>query len=253
MADIADASTQVLVQGVTVRPGGKGGVSRLWERVALAAVLLLSIFTNFFLLGQGSYGNLYYAAGVRSMLDSLHNFFFVAYDPGSFVTVDKPPPGFWLQAISAKIFGFTPFSIFLPQALCGVAGIVAALALAVTPISVVTNRLRWQRSHPHRRATSNPHQQRHRSLLPARSHPHHSERDRTISEPGSKWQSRPERPDHELGHCLLPGRPCQRHTNVGEAQQPGEQSIVRLLLVFWRSTVTDTSIDSLRNVHLYCF
>ncbi len=130
---------------------------RLWSRVALGAILLLSIFMDFFLLGQNGYGNFYYAAGVRSMLDSWHNFFFISFDPGGFVSIDKPPLGFWLQALSAKIFGFTPFSLFLPQAICGVlavallyylvgrhfgemAGLVAALALAVTPISVVTNR-----------------------------------------------------------------------------------------------------------------
>lgn len=129
----------------------------LWERVALGTVLLLAIFMNFFQLGQNGYGNLYYAAGVRSMLDSWHNFFFVALDPGGFVTIDKPPLGFWLQTLSAKLFGFTAFSLFLPQALCGVlavallyvlvrrhfgvvAGLIAALALAVTPITVVTVR-----------------------------------------------------------------------------------------------------------------
>ncbi len=129
----------------------------LWGRIALGAVLLVSLFMDFFQLGQNGYGNLYYAAGVRSMTDSLHNFFFVSFDPGGFVTVDKPPLGFWLQTLSAKLFGFTPFSIFFPQALCGVlavlllyylvrrhfgfiAGLVAALALAVSPISVVTNR-----------------------------------------------------------------------------------------------------------------
>lgn len=129
----------------------------LWSRIALGAVLLVSLFMDFFQLGQNGYGNLYYAAGVRSMTDSLHNFFFVSFDPGGFVSVDKPPFGFWLQTLSAKIFGFIPFSIFLPQALCGVlavlllyylvrrhfgviAGLVAALALAVSPISVVTNR-----------------------------------------------------------------------------------------------------------------
>ncbi len=91
------------------------------------------------------------------MSDSLHNFFFVAYDPGGFVTVDKPPLGFWLQTISVKLFGFTPFSIFLPQALAGVlavlvlfslvrrhfgftAGLLAALALALSPLSVATAR-----------------------------------------------------------------------------------------------------------------
>ncbi len=94
---------------------------------------------------------------IRSMLDSWHNFFFVSFDPGGFVSIDKPPLGFWLQAASAEIFGFTPLSIFLPQAASGVlsvlllyhlvrrhfgivAGLLAALALAISPISVLTNR-----------------------------------------------------------------------------------------------------------------
>src|SRR5713226_6322607 len=88
--------------------------SWLWRRLALAGVMLISIFMNFYQLGQNGFGNLYYAAAIRSMLDSWHNFFYVAFDPGGFVSIDKPPLGFWLQAASAKIFGFTPFSIFLP-------------------------------------------------------------------------------------------------------------------------------------------
>lgn len=130
-----------------------------WTRGALATIMLVSIVLNFYQLGQTGFGNLYYAAGVRSMLDNLHNFFFVSFDPGGFVTLDKPPLGFWLQVISAKIFGFTAFSVFLPQALAGVisvwllfvlvrrhfgdvAGLIAALALALalSPISVATNR-----------------------------------------------------------------------------------------------------------------
>jgi 4-amino-4-deoxy-L-arabinose transferase-like glycosyltransferase len=131
--------------------------SSLWHRLALGGIMLISIFMNFFQLGQNGFGNLYYAAGIRSMLDNWHNFFFVSYDPGGFVTIDKPPLGFWLQVASAKVFGFTPFSVFLPQAIAGVlsmlllyylvrrhfgvvAGLLAALALALSPISVVTNR-----------------------------------------------------------------------------------------------------------------
>lgn len=137
--------------------GTRALLPRLWQRLVLSAVMLISIFVNFYQLGQNGFGNLFYAAGVRSMADSLHNFFFVSYDPGGFVTVDKPPLGFWLQAISVKIFGFTPFSIFLPQALSGVlavlvlfilvrrhfgvpAGLLAALALALSPLSVATGR-----------------------------------------------------------------------------------------------------------------
>ncbi|GCE28580.1 dolichyl-phosphate-mannose--protein mannosyltransferase [Dictyobacter alpinus] len=131
--------------------------TRLWQPVSLGIILLTSIFMNFYQLGQNGFGNTYYASAIRSMLDSWHTFFFVSLDPVGFVSVDKPPLGFWLQAASAKVFGFTPFSVFFPQALAGVlavlllyhlvrrhfgvvAGLLAALALAVSPISVVTNR-----------------------------------------------------------------------------------------------------------------
>src|SRR5215831_14135220 len=127
---------------------------RQW--LPLIGILLIATFLSFFRLSQNGYGNLYYAAAVKSMLESWHNFFFVSFDPGGFVTVDKPPLGFWIQTISAKIFGYSGFSILLPEALAGVAsvivlyilvrrafgdvaGLLAALALAVTPISVVTN------------------------------------------------------------------------------------------------------------------
>src|SRR5438128_12388895 len=78
----------------------------LWERVALGAVLLISAFVNIFQLDQQGYGNLYYAAAVKSMLENFHNSWYVSFDPGGFVTVDKPPLGLWIQAASAKVFGF---------------------------------------------------------------------------------------------------------------------------------------------------
>jgi 4-amino-4-deoxy-L-arabinose transferase-like glycosyltransferase len=131
--------------------------ARWWEGPLLGAILLLSAALNLIGLSREGYANQYYAATVRSMLANWHNFFFASFDPGGFVTVDKPPLGFMLQTISAKMFGFHGWSILLPQAFAGVAsvallyylvrrtwgplaGAVAALALAITPISVVTNR-----------------------------------------------------------------------------------------------------------------
>lgn len=128
-----------------------------WEWPILGAILAAAAALNFYGLAAEGYANSYYAATVRSMLESWRNFFFASFDPGGFVTVDKPPLGFWVQAISAKVFGFRGWSLLLPQALAGVlsaallwwlvrrawgplAGLIAALALAVTPISVVTNR-----------------------------------------------------------------------------------------------------------------
>ena len=128
-----------------------------WHYLALAAVLALAIWLHFYRLGQEGYGNLYYAAAVKSMLTNWHNFFFASFDPGGFVTVDKPPLGLWVQAASAALLGLSGFSLALPQALAGVlsvlllyylvrrvfgptAGLLAALVLAVTPISIAANR-----------------------------------------------------------------------------------------------------------------
>ncbi len=131
--------------------------ARTWHYFALATILLLAIFLHFFRLDQEGFANLYYAATVKSMLTSWRNWFFAAFDPGGFVTVDKPPLGFWIQTISATLFGFSGWSLLLPQALAGVlsvaliyhlvarvfgatAGLVAALTLTVTPISIAANR-----------------------------------------------------------------------------------------------------------------
>lgn len=125
--------------------------------IALIAILLLASFLNLFRLGREGYGNLYYAAAVKSMLTSWHNFFFVSFDPAGFVSVDKPPLGLWVQAASAAFWGFGGLSLLLPQALAGIlavwltyrlaqrsfgpaAGLLAALVLTLTPISVATNR-----------------------------------------------------------------------------------------------------------------
>ena len=127
------------------------------RRIGIVLVLLLSVFLNFTYLGQDGFANLYYAAGVKSMMMNWHNFFFVSSDPGGFITIDKPPLGFWIQTISAKIFGFQGWSLIFPQALAGVtsvyliyvlvkqhhgvgAGLIAGLVLALTPIFVATSR-----------------------------------------------------------------------------------------------------------------
>src|SRR5947209_2611549 len=129
----------------------------MWERAGLALVLLIAGVLDFWQLNRVGYGNTYYAAAVKSMLQSWHNVFFNAFDPGGFVTIDKPPLGFWLQVASAKVFGFSGLSLMLPQALAGVlsvavlyrlvnrtfgavAGLLAALALAVMPVSLAASR-----------------------------------------------------------------------------------------------------------------
>ena len=123
----------------------------------LALVLVLSGVLNIHRLSQNGFANIFYSAGVKSMLRSWHNFVFVSFDPSGLVSVDKPPLGLWLQAASAKLFGFTPMSLLLPEALAGAlavgllymilarrAGTLAALAgasvMAVFPSFVAVSR-----------------------------------------------------------------------------------------------------------------
>jgi 4-amino-4-deoxy-L-arabinose transferase-like glycosyltransferase len=127
------------------------------HHLALAAVLALSAVLNVHRLAQNGYGNIFYSAGVKSMLRSWHNFFFVSFDPGGLITVDKPPLALWLQALSAKLFGFGHLSVLLPEAIVGVlsvallyrmlarriggwAAVAGALALAVFPSFVAISR-----------------------------------------------------------------------------------------------------------------
>ena len=86
------------------------------QRLGLGIILLLSLALHFFRLDREGYANLYYAAGVKSMLMNWHNFFFVSFDPGGFITLDKPPLGFWIQTLSAAIMGFHGWSLIFPQA-----------------------------------------------------------------------------------------------------------------------------------------
>ncbi len=122
-----------------------------------AAILLLAAGLRLWRLDQNGYDNEYYAAAVRSMAASWHAFLYNSFDPAGFVSVDKPPVALWLQALTVKLFGFHGLAVLLPQVVEGVAavalldhlvrrrfgtaaGLLAALFLAVTPVSVATDR-----------------------------------------------------------------------------------------------------------------
>ncbi|MGE3985767.1 MAG: ArnT family glycosyltransferase, partial [Dehalococcoidia bacterium] len=89
----------------------------------LLGVTLLALGLNAWHLSSVGWGNTYYAAAVRSMTVNWHNFFFGSFDPGGFITVDKPPVFLWVGALSARIFGFSSWSILLPSAVAGAAGV----------------------------------------------------------------------------------------------------------------------------------
>ncbi|MBV8982977.1 MAG: glycosyltransferase family 39 protein [Acidimicrobiia bacterium] len=122
--------------------------------VITAAIAVLAAVLYTWGLSSMGWANSYYAAAVKAGTKSWKALFFGAIDPGSFITVDKPPAAFWVQALSARMFGFNSWSILLPQALAGVGSVLilhrlvrkwagdvaahlAALALALTPVAVI--------------------------------------------------------------------------------------------------------------------
>lgn len=126
-------------------------------RLTLPGVLLLAAALRLWRLDQNGFGNEYYTAGVRSMAQGWRNFLYHAFDPAGFVSVDKPPLAAWIQVASVKLFGFHGLSVLVPQVLEGVAAVwlvhhlvrrrfgsaaavLAALFLALTPVSVAVDR-----------------------------------------------------------------------------------------------------------------
>lgn len=80
-------------------------LKRLGSDVVLLGILLLAAVLYGYGIWNDQYVNTYYTTAVGSMLQSFHNFFFASLDSAGSVTVDKPPVTFWLQTLSALIFG----------------------------------------------------------------------------------------------------------------------------------------------------
>ncbi|WP_111645035.1 glycosyltransferase family 39 protein [Paranoxybacillus vitaminiphilus] len=87
--------------------------------VWLIAIFLLSVFLNFYNIGNAG-SNVYYTAAAKSMTANWKAFFFASLDPAGFITVDKPPVALWFQALSVAIFGVSDWSVLLPEAIAGV-------------------------------------------------------------------------------------------------------------------------------------
>ncbi len=123
-----------------------------WSWASLGGIALLSLVLFAWAFSRNGMGNTYYAA-VKSGNISWKAGFFGAFDPGSFITVDKLPASLWLGELSTRLFGFSSWSRLLPQALAGVASVLivyrlvrrwlgdvaallAALAFALTPVAI---------------------------------------------------------------------------------------------------------------------
>jgi 4-amino-4-deoxy-L-arabinose transferase-like glycosyltransferase len=131
-----------------------GSEDATWERPALIGLLLATAVAYLWNLSASGDANSFYAAAVQAGTKSWKALFFGSLDSSNFITVDKPPASIWVMALSGRIFGFSSWSMLVPQALEGVAavallyagvkrwfgaaaGLMAGLLLAITPVAAL--------------------------------------------------------------------------------------------------------------------
>jgi 4-amino-4-deoxy-L-arabinose transferase-like glycosyltransferase len=132
---------------------GDGSQPR-WVRPALLVLLVATGLLYLWALGSSGWANNYYAAAAQAGTQDLKAWLFGSLDPGNAITVDKPPAAMWVIGLSGRLFGFSAFTMLLPQALMGVAsvallystvrrwsgpvaGLIAGAVLALTPVAAL--------------------------------------------------------------------------------------------------------------------
>src|SRR6478752_5882222 len=125
-----------------------------WVRPSAALLLVAAAVLYLWNLEATGYGNSFYAAAIQAGTKDWTALLFGSLDAGNAITVDKPPAALWIPALAGRLFGFSPLSMLIPQALMGVAavgllyltvkrvsgpaaGLLAGGALALTPVAAL--------------------------------------------------------------------------------------------------------------------
>lgn len=127
-----------------------------WSLPALIAIMALAmVLYSWNLSGSGL--NSFYSSAIYSGTQSWKAWFFGSLDAGNFLTVDKPPLALMVMGLSCRFFGFGTWQMMLPMIVAALgtiwilhssvkrvfghaAAALAALVLALTPITVAINR-----------------------------------------------------------------------------------------------------------------
>ncbi|MCA0330929.1 MAG: glycosyltransferase family 39 protein [Actinobacteria bacterium] len=156
----AHAPTSSIPDAATSAPGRLGRAWRgraddpAWVHPTLLALLLGTAVLYLWDLSASGWANAFYSAAVQAGSQDWTAFLFGSSDAANLITVDKPPASLWVMALSVRVFGLSSWSILVPQALMGVAsvglvyvtvrrwftpaaGLIAGLALALTPVATL--------------------------------------------------------------------------------------------------------------------
>ncbi|MEU6273671.1 glycosyltransferase family 39 protein [Streptomyces populi] len=141
---------------VPAGPAERAPASPRWSLPALLAVLVLAAVLYSWNLSASSL-NSFYSAAVLSGTQSWKAWFFGSLDAGNFITVDKPPFALMIMSLSCRVFGFGTWQMMAPMVAAALgtiwilhasvkrhfghaAAALAALVLALTPITVAIDR-----------------------------------------------------------------------------------------------------------------
>ncbi|MEV5105817.1 ArnT family glycosyltransferase [Streptomyces massasporeus] len=148
--------TQLRAAGPPPAPPQDAAAAPRWSLPALLAILALAaVLYSWNLSGSGL--NSFYSAAVLSGTESWKAWFFGSLDAGNFLTVDKPPLALMVMGLSCRVFGYGTWQMMAPMVVAALgtiwilhscvkrvfghaAAAVAALVLALTPITVAINR-----------------------------------------------------------------------------------------------------------------
>ena len=123
---------------------------KLWLPLLLLATVALYMYGAL----QNGMANSYYSAAVQAASQDWTAWLFGSLDAANYMSVDKPPLATMVMGLSARIFGFSSFSMLLPSVLSGVgsvwllyaaikrqfgfrSAIIAGTVLALTPAATL--------------------------------------------------------------------------------------------------------------------
>ena len=131
-----------------------GSATVTGDRVRLGILLVGTAVLYLWNITVNGMANQYYAASVEAGAQDWEALLFGSLDSHNFITVDKPPLSQWVMGLSGQLFGFSSASMLVPEALMAVgavallygavrrisgprAGLLAGIALALTPVAVL--------------------------------------------------------------------------------------------------------------------